>query len=106
MDQPRSGAPRKITDEQVEALVAGTLGQAPPTGDSRWSTRSMAGAAGMSQSAVSRIWRAFGLKPQIVETWKLSTAPGAVHRGVRGVDQVHGPAVLPGHLDQGLLDGH
>ncbi|WP_436846230.1 IS630 family transposase [Streptomyces shenzhenensis] len=74
-DQPRPGAPRKITDEQVEALVARTLDQAPPTGDSHWSTRSMAEAAGMSQSAVSRIWRAFGLKPHIVETWKLSADP-------------------------------
>ncbi|WNI14697.1 IS630 family transposase [Actinacidiphila sp. ITFR-21] len=75
VDRPRAGAPRKITDEQVEALVARTLDQAPPTGDSHWSTRSMAQAAGMSQSAVSRIWRAFGLKPHIVETWKLSTDP-------------------------------
>ena len=70
VDRPRSGAPRKITDEQVEALVAITLGQALPAGDSHWSTRSMARSAGMSQSAVSRIWRAFGLKPHIVETWK------------------------------------
>ncbi|AQW48012.1 IS630 family transposase [Streptomyces violaceusniger] len=75
VDRPRSGAPRKITDEQVEALVARTLDQAPPTGDSHWSTRSTAQAEGMSQSAVSRIWRAFGLKPHIVETWKLSTDP-------------------------------
>ncbi|MFI6086061.1 IS630 family transposase [Streptomyces sp. NPDC051217] len=75
VDRPRPGAPRRITDEQVEALVARTLGQAPPTGDSHWSTRSTAGVAGMSQSAVSRIWRAFGLKPHIVETWKLSTDP-------------------------------
>ncbi|WP_406502379.1 helix-turn-helix domain-containing protein [Streptomyces sp. NBC_01602] len=58
----RSGAPRKITDEQVEALVARTLDQRPPTGDAHWSTRSMAQAAGMSQSAVSRIWRAFGVR--------------------------------------------
>ncbi|WP_405785253.1 IS630 family transposase [Streptomyces sp. NBC_01378] len=75
VDRPRAGAPRKITDEQVEALVARTLDQVPPKGDSHWSTRSMAEAAGMSQSAVSRIWRAFGLKPHIVETWKLSTDP-------------------------------
>lgn len=75
MDRPRSGAPRRITDEQVEALVARTLGQMPPTGDSHWSTRSMAEAEGMSQSAVSRIWRAFGLEPHIVDTWKLSTDP-------------------------------
>lgn len=75
VDAPRSGAPRQITDEQVESLVARTLDQAPPSGDSHWSTRSMAQAAGMSQSAVSRIWRAFGLKPHIVQTWKLSTDP-------------------------------
>ncbi|MBU7596597.1 IS630 family transposase [Streptomyces sp. P38-E01] len=75
IDAPRSGAPRQITDEQVESLVARTLDQAPPSGDSHWSTRSMAQAAGMSQSAVSRIWRAFGLKPHIVQTWKLSTDP-------------------------------
>jgi transposase len=74
-DQPRSGASRKITDEQVEALIATTLDQAPPKGDTHWSTRSMAQAAGMSQSAVSPIWRAFGLKPHIVQTWKLSTDP-------------------------------
>ncbi|MFG3351160.1 IS630 family transposase [Streptomyces sp. NPDC048001] len=75
VDAPRSGAPRRITDEQVESLFAGTLYQAPPSGDSHWSTRSMAQAAGMSQSTVSRIWRAFGLKPHIVQTWKLSTDP-------------------------------
>ncbi|MEJ8632452.1 IS630 family transposase, partial [Streptomyces sp. MS2.AVA.5] len=75
VDRPRSGAPRRITDEQVEALVARTLDQAQPTGDAQWSTRSMARSSGMSQSAVSRIWRAFGLKPHIVETWKLSTDP-------------------------------
>lgn len=75
VDQPRSGAPRRITDEQVEAMVSRTLGQSPPAGDSHWSTRSMAEAEGLSQSAVSRIWRAFGLKPHIVETWKLSTDP-------------------------------
>jgi transposase len=80
VDRPRSGAPRRITDEQVEALVARTLGQSPPAGDSHWSTRSMARSAGMSQSAVSRIWRAFGLKPHIVETWKLSTDPQFVSK--------------------------
>ncbi|NED83643.1 IS630 family transposase, partial [Streptomyces sp. SID11233] len=69
------GALRTITDVQVEALVARTLGQASPTGGAHWSTRSMAQAAGMSQSAASRIWRAFGLKPHIQETWKLSTDP-------------------------------
>jgi len=74
-DEPRPGRPRLIGDEQVEAVITATLEQAPPGGDTHWSTRSMARSQGMSQSAVSRIWRAFGLKPHIVETWKLSTDP-------------------------------
>jgi transposase len=64
-DEPRPGRPRTIGDEQVEAVITATLEQAPPGGDTHWSTRSMARSAGMSQSAVSRIWRAFGLKPHI-----------------------------------------
>jgi transposase len=74
-DEPRPGRPRLIGDEQVEAVITATLEQAPTGGDTHWSTRSMARSQGMSQSAVSRIWRAFGLKPHIVETWKLSTDP-------------------------------
>jgi transposase len=74
-DEPRPGRPRVIGDEQVEALIAKTLEQTPANGDTHWSTRSMATATGMSQSAVSRIWRAFGLKPHAVATWKLSTDP-------------------------------
>ena len=74
-DEPRPGRPRLISDEQVEQVITATLEQDPAGGDSHWSTRSMARSQGMSQSAVSRIWRAFGLKPHIVETWKLSTDP-------------------------------
>jgi transposase len=74
-DEPRPGRPRTVTDEHVEKVITATLEQAPPGGDTHWSTRSMARSAGMSQSAVSRIWRAFGLKPHIIQTWKLSTDP-------------------------------
>ena len=74
-DEPRPGAPRKITDEQVELVITKTLEERGPGQDTHWSTRSMAAATGMSQSAVSRIWRAFGLKPHLVETWKLSADP-------------------------------
>jgi len=74
-DEPRPGRPRTVGDEQVEQVITATLEQAPPGGDTHWSTRSMARSQGMSQSAVSRIWRAFGLKPHLVETWKLSTDP-------------------------------
>ena len=74
-DEPRPGRPRTVTDEHVEKVITATLEREPPDGDTHWSTRSMARSAGMSQSAVSRIWRAFGLKPHIVQTWKLSTDP-------------------------------
>jgi hypothetical protein len=74
-DAPRPGAPQKITDEQVEVLVTRTLVENGPGQDTDWSTRTMAAEAGLSQSTVSRIWRAFGLKPHLVETWKLSTGP-------------------------------
>ena len=74
-DEPRPGRPRTVTDEHVEKVITATLEQAPPGGDTHWSTRSMARSEGMSQSAVSRIWRAFGLKPHIIQTWKLSTDP-------------------------------
>jgi transposase len=74
-DAPRPGAARKITDDQVEALVTRTLTEKGPGQDSHWSTRTMAARTGMSQSSVSRIWRAFGLKPHAVQTWKLSADP-------------------------------
>jgi transposase len=74
-DAPRPGAARKITDEQVEVLVTRTLTEKGRGQDSHWSTRAMAAETGLSQSSVSRIWRAFGLKPHIVETWKLSADP-------------------------------
>jgi transposase len=73
-DEPRPGRPRVITDDRVEQVVTKTLEEMPGQ-DTHWSTRSMASATGMSQSAISRIWRAFGLKPHAIETWKLSTDP-------------------------------
>jgi transposase len=78
-DAPRSGAPRTIGDEAVERLVALTLEEAP-SGATHWSTRSMARRAGMSQTAVSRIWRAFGLRPHRAETFKLSSDPAFVEK--------------------------
>jgi transposase len=74
VDEPRPGAPRTMTDEQVEQVITTTLEEAP-TDATHWSTRSMARATGMSQTAVVRIWRAFGLKPHLDEAWKLSTDP-------------------------------
>jgi transposase len=73
-DEPRPGAARTITDEQVERVIVTTLEQTPADA-THWSTRSLARATGMSQSAISRIWRAFGLKPHLVEAFKLSADP-------------------------------
>ena len=73
-DEPRVGGPRKITDEQVEAVVVGTL-ETTPRGCTHWSTRKMAEKAGISSSSVGRIWRAHGLKPHIVRGFKLSNDP-------------------------------
>ena len=75
VDEPRPGRPRTIADEQVEQVVTKTLEEPPPNNDTHWSTRSMARQVGLSQTAISRIWRAFGLKPHLHETWKLSTDP-------------------------------
>jgi transposase len=75
VDEPRPGQPRKITDEQVEAVIVKTLEQPPPDGGTHWSTRQMAAATGLNQTAISRIWRAFGLQPHRVEHWKLSKDP-------------------------------
>lgn len=74
LDEPRPGAPRQIGDKEIERLIAMTL-ETTPKGATHWSTRSMAKATGFSQSAVSRIWRAFSLQPHRQETFKLSKDP-------------------------------
>jgi len=74
LDAPRPGAPRTIADAQVDAVIARTLESVPADG-SHWSTRGMAREQGLSQTAVSRIWRAFGLQPHRQETFKLSSDP-------------------------------
>jgi transposase len=78
-DEPRPGAPRTVTDEDVERVVTRTL-ETMPTNATHWSTRRMAEASGMSQSTVGRIWRAFGLKPHRADTFKLSTDPYFVEK--------------------------
>ena len=74
LDAPRPGAPRTIDDARVDAVIAKTL-ETVPRNATHWSTRSMAREIGLSQTAVSRIWRAFGLQPHRQETFKLSTDP-------------------------------
>jgi transposase len=74
LDEPRPGAPRRIQDEQVERVITKTL-ESRPRDATHWSTRSMAQVCGLSQSSVSRIWRAFALQPHRTETFKLSKDP-------------------------------
>jgi transposase len=79
LDEPRVGAPRKITDQQVEAVVTKTL-ESMPANSTHWSTRLMAAKTGLSQTAIVRIWRAFGLQPHRVENFKFSKDPQLVEK--------------------------
>jgi transposase len=79
VDEPRPGAPRTVGDERIEEVIVKTLESTPATA-THWSTRSMAQATGLSQSTISRVWRAFGLKPHMVETFKLSTDPQFIEK--------------------------
>jgi transposase len=72
LDEPRPGVPRKIDDAKVESVIVQTL-ESQPAGATHWSTRSMARHSGISISSVRRIWRAFGLQPHRLETFKLSS---------------------------------
>ena len=73
-DEPRPGAPRKVSDAQVEKVVIQTL-ESTPRGQTHWSTRGLAEATGLSRMTISRIWRAFGLQPHRADTFKLSPDP-------------------------------
>lgn len=74
LDEPRPGRPRTVDDAKVKDLITATL-ESTPKGATHWSTRSMAEHLGMSQSTVSRVWRAFGLAPHKQDSWKLSKDP-------------------------------
>ena len=78
-DEQRPGAPRRVTDEQVEQVVVRTL-ETTPQGVTHWSTRGMAEAMGLSHMTISRIWHAFGLQPHRTETFKLSPDPWLVEK--------------------------
>ena len=73
-DEPRPGRPRTVSDEQVEEVIVKTL-ESVPKDATHWSTRSMAREVGLTQSAVLRIWQAFGLQPHRQDTFKLSKDP-------------------------------
>ncbi|MBB5955006.1 transposase [Saccharothrix tamanrassetensis] len=79
VDEPRLGAPRRITDERVEQVVVATL-ERTPSDATHWSRASIAAESGLSRSTVGRIWKAFNLKPHQVDTFKLSNDPQFVDK--------------------------
>ncbi|MGH7775896.1 MAG: IS630 family transposase [Acidimicrobiales bacterium] len=79
LDEPRSGAPRAVSDEQVEAVLTMTLEEMPRAA-THWSTRRMAEQSGLSHTTVRRIWGAFGLQPHRVESFKLSNDPQFIEK--------------------------
>src|SRR5271156_1729139 len=78
-DEPRPGAPRKVSDAEIEQVVIQTL-ESTPRGETHWSTRGLAAATGLSRMTISRIWRAFGLQPHRADTFKLSPDPQLVDK--------------------------
>jgi transposase len=78
-DEPRPGAPRKVSDDQVEKVVIQTL-ESTPRGQTHWSTRGLAKASGLSRMTISRIWHAFGLQPHRADTFKLSPDPQLIEK--------------------------
>ena len=81
-DEPRPGAPREIGDDEIATTIRKTL-ETLPKGATYWSLRTMAKEIGHAPSTVHRIWRAFGLQPHRVETFKLSSDPLFVEKGAR-----------------------
>ena len=78
-DEPRPGQPRKINDAKVEEVIVKTL-ETTPKDATHWSTRSMAAEVGLNQTAVHRLWKAFGLQPHRQDSWKLSPDPQFIEK--------------------------
>lgn len=78
-DEPRPGAPRKVTDDDVEQIIIQTR-ETTPRGQTHWSTRELAKATGFSRMTISRVWRAFGMQPHRTESFKLSPDPQLIEK--------------------------
>ena len=74
VDEPRPGTSRKLSDKDVERVLALTL-ESTPSDATHWSTRSLAKRTALSRASIHRIWRAFSLAPHRSETFKLSKDP-------------------------------
>jgi len=71
-DKPRGGRRRSVaTGAKVKAVVRRTTRTTPPDA-THWSTRAMARVEGVSERTVRRVWKAHGLKPHLVDSFKLS----------------------------------
>ena len=79
LDEPRPGAPRTISDAQVEEVITKTL-ETMPANSTHWSTRLMAAETGLTQNAIVRIWHAFGLQPHRVENFRFSKDPQFIEK--------------------------
>ena len=98
LDEPRVGAPRKISDKQIEKIVVKTL-ETTPKARTHWSTRKIAKEAGVSHTTIGRIWRTFGLKPHVVRGFKLSNDPQFIEK----VRDIVGLYTQPAEKRSGLL---
>ena len=79
LDESRPGAPRTVSDADIERVIVATLEQSPRNA-THWSTRAMAAHTGLSATTIRRIWQAFGLQPHRTETWKLSADPQFIEK--------------------------